>query len=183
MKLRKLDIEIHIAGIWYGASAYADDLCLLASNRDVLQKMVTICEQYGREHNLVFSTDPDPKKSKTKCVLFTGNTCQNNPAPVILDGKNLPYVDRVEHLGRILQSNGSMEVDACQARASFMTRADDIRDNLYFANPTQIVQGIQLYCCDAYGAMLWNLRSDYCAKFFKGWNIQVYHIDIFGSKL
>ena len=69
--LRKLDIGCHIAGVWFGACAYADDIVLLSNNRDTLQKMVNVCQQYGADHNLTFSTDPDPKKSKTKCVLFT----------------------------------------------------------------------------------------------------------------
>lgn len=135
--------------------------------------MVKICEDYGLEHNLVFSTDPDPKKSKTKCILFSGNHCQSLPVRVTLDDKPLPWVDRVDHLGHVLQSDGSMEADACRARASFLSRADDIRDNLFFADPIQRVQAIQLYCCDGYGAMLWNLRSEYSEKYFKAWNIQI----------
>ena len=56
----------------------------------------------------------------------SGSTSNSNPVPIILDGKPLPFVERVEHLGHILQANGSMEADACRARASFMAKADDI---------------------------------------------------------
>ena len=152
--LRKLDIGCHIAGVWFGACAYADDIVLLSNNRDTLQKMVNVCQQYGADHNLTFSTDPDPKKSKTKCVLFTSENRKSYPVNISLDGKQLPWVDRIEHLGHILQQNGSMEADASRARASFMAKANDIRDNLYFASPEQRVQAIQLYCCDAYGSNL-----------------------------
>ena len=87
---------------------------------------------------------------------FTDELAENAELPPNpeLDDKPLPWVERVEHLGHILQSNGSMEADACRARASFNRRADDIRDNLFFAHPKQVVQGIQLYCCDGFGAML-----------------------------
>ena len=34
-KLRELDIGVHVGGLWFGCSAYADDLVLLAPNRDV----------------------------------------------------------------------------------------------------------------------------------------------------
>ena len=61
-KLRKSKLGCHVAGVWFGACAYADDLCLLAPNSIVLQKMVTMCQKYGEEHNLVFSTDPVPGK-------------------------------------------------------------------------------------------------------------------------
>ena len=53
-----------------------------------------------------------------------------------------------------------------------MTRATDIREQFYYARPEQRINAIQLYCCDGYGSMLWNLQSDYAEKFFKAWNIQ-----------
>ena len=60
--------------------------------------MVTICEEYGKEHNLVFSMDPIPRKSKTKCVYFSGSKKNSvYPTPVILDGEQLPWVETVEH--------------------------------------------------------------------------------------
>ena len=118
--------------------------------------MIKVCETYGAEHNLVFSTDPDPKKSKTKCMYFT-RKCQTSvvyPTPVKLDGKNLPWVQRADHLGHVLHQDGSMAADGVRARASFMSRSSDIRDSLYFADPRQRVKAIDLYCCDGYGSML-----------------------------
>ena len=105
-------------GWWYGALGYADDLILLAPNREVLQKMLVVCEQYGVEHNLVFSTDPVPSLSKTKCMFFCGrNGNVKYPAPVILDGKPLPWVDHALHLGHVLHQSVSMEQDCHRARA------------------------------------------------------------------
>ena len=69
----------------YGACGFADNLVLL-------QGMLVICERYGKEHNLVFSTDPIPKLSKTKCMYFCSRT--NNvkyPAAVQLYGQDLPW--------------------------------------------------------------------------------------------
>ena len=35
----------------------------------VHQDMLVTCEEYAKEHNLKFSTDPvNPRKSKTKCL-------------------------------------------------------------------------------------------------------------------
>ena len=71
-ELRRLQLGCHIGGCWYGACGYADDLILLAPNREVLQRMVDICQAYALDHNLVFSTDPVPSLSKTKCIFFCG---------------------------------------------------------------------------------------------------------------
>ena len=61
------------------------------------------------------------------------------------------------NLGHVMHQSGSMIADSVRARGSFMSKASDIRDNLYFADPRQRVQAIQLYCCDGYGSMLWDL--------------------------
>ena len=82
-------------------------------------------------------------------------------------------MEQGEHLGHNLSQTLSMEPDCCLARASFMTRASDIRDQLYFAHPEQQLQTIQLTCCDAYGSMLWDFQSPAAKQFFKAWNIQV----------
>ena len=49
-------------GIWMGAVGYADDLLLMAPSRCSMSKMLAICEDYAEKHNLIFSTDPNPKK-------------------------------------------------------------------------------------------------------------------------
>ena len=159
--------------MWMGATAYADDLTLMAPDRQTLQKMIYIAEEYGRLHNLLFSTDPNPAKSKSKCVYFCGPKRKVvYPTPIVLENKDLPWVTKVDHLGHTLQQSLSMDADSSRARASFMSRASDIRDNLYFAHPEQRIRAINLYCCDAYGSMLWELGSKYCESFWKAWNIQ-----------
>ena len=55
---------------------------------------------WGGGHQLVFSTDPNLSKSKTKCILFCGRVNSvEYPAPVLLDGKELPWVQSAGHLG------------------------------------------------------------------------------------
>ena len=153
---------------------YADDLILLAPNREVLQSMLVVCEKYGVEHNLVFSTDPVPSLSKTKCLYFCGRHGNvKYPAPVLLDGKPLPWVEHAAHLGHVLHQTVTMENDCNRARAAFIDRSVDIRQQFYFAKPDQIIDMIQLMCSDAYGSMLWDLRSNPAEKYFKCWNTAV----------
>ena len=95
-----------------GAYAYADDLLCMAPTRSVLQKMVAVCESYGHAHNMVFSTDPIPSKSKTKCMLVCGkDRVARYPDPVQLEGRDLPWVETALHLGPTLHQNGKMHQD------------------------------------------------------------------------
>ena len=57
-------------GKFTGAAGYADDNLLMSPSLSGLQKMMKMCEQFVKEHNLQFSTNPIVKKSKTKCVAF-----------------------------------------------------------------------------------------------------------------
>ena len=172
--LRKLGLGCHIGGIWFGAFGYADDLILLAPNRDVLQRMLQICEVYAADHNLVFSTDPIPAKSKTKCVLFCGKASRvRYPEKLQLDGKDLPWVETADHLGHTLHQEISMDKDCHRARARFITKSLEVRNQLSFADPEIILRALQIFCTDAYGSMLWDLSSDSAESFFKCWNTNV----------
>ena len=170
-ELRNLQLGCHIGGYWFGCLGYADDLILLAPNREVLQRMLDICQKYATEHNLVFSTDPVPAKSKTKCLYFCGRSGPvQYPAQVQLDGKDLPWVDSADHLGHTLTQVTNMEKDSQRARGKFISKTMDIREELSFAHPEQVMQAIQLLCTDAYGSMLWKLNSPGAESFFKSWN-------------
>ena len=56
-----------------GVLVYADDVLLMAPTRGAMQMMLYKCQAYAAEHNIMFSTDPNPSKSKTKCIIVCGN--------------------------------------------------------------------------------------------------------------
>ena len=65
-ELRRRNIGCCIGQNYVGVVGYADDLFLMCPTLDGLQKMLNVCEKFASDHNLRFSTDPDPEKSKTK---------------------------------------------------------------------------------------------------------------------
>jgi hypothetical protein len=84
----------HISGVFMGAVGYADDLILMAPSRGAAQKMLERCKSFAQEHNIMFSTDPDPTKSKTKSIYVTGLRGSGMAKPVALQlcGWALPWV-------------------------------------------------------------------------------------------
>ena len=81
---------------------YADDLFLLAPSQTALQNMLRTCEDYSVEHNLLFSTDDNPIKSKTKCIAFLKN--KRPLKKLVLCDKHLPWVNTVKHLGNVVEN-------------------------------------------------------------------------------
>ena len=85
---------------YLGLLGYSDDNFLLAPSREALQSMLSICERYAGDHGLKFSTDPDPKKSKARCLAFLKKN--RVVKPVLLCGNELPWVTSCKHLGNTI---------------------------------------------------------------------------------
>ena len=92
------------------------------------------------------------------------------PDPLQLDGKDLPWVEKADHLGHVIHQATNMEADCKRGRAKFISKSVEIRNQLSFAAPEHILHAIQVLCTDAYGSMLWSLDSDTVESFFKSWN-------------
>ena len=85
-ELRNSGYGCILSGFWFGALFYADDGILLSTSVTGLQKMVSICEDHAKENDLEFSTDPDPKKSKTVCMAFHGGPRPAKVCDIVLNG-------------------------------------------------------------------------------------------------
>ena len=131
-------------------------------------------KSFLERNNLLFSTHPDPKKSKTKCVFIKGK--KKNllpPANLQLYGVDLPWVETATHLGHEFTSEATMDTDSRMKRAAFISRSIEVRETFGFAKPAEILSAVLLYCCDFYGSMLWDFRSETTNMFFRSWRTRV----------
>ena len=93
-ELRQLGVGAHVAGMFMGVACYADDVVLIAPCRQAMQMMLSKVEDFAARYNISFSTDPDPKKSKSKCIFVAGKRRGlAKPSPLILCGNSLPWVE------------------------------------------------------------------------------------------
>ena len=119
-ELRQNGFGCTMAGVFVGVVVFADDVALIAPNRTAMSKMLKICEAFANKNNVVFSTDPNPALSKTKCLYMTGKENHSYPAPLVLNGKQLPWVRHATHLGHELSEFCNMELDTRIKRARFI---------------------------------------------------------------
>ena len=169
-RLRKSGVGCYLGNVFCGVVGYADDILLLAPSRSAMVQMLRICESYAEEHNLQFSTDADPIKSKSKCIFMKGTSKRQNPVNLQLYGVDLPWVESASHLGNTLSNDCKMDIDMKQKRADFIARSTEVRECFGFAFPNQVLQAVKTYCCGLYGAMLWPLFSDKATEVFNSWN-------------
>ena len=92
--------------------------------------MLTRCKIFVKDHNIMFSTDPNPSKSKTKAIYVTGPSGGGLTQPVSLQlcGWALPSVAWAEHLGHALHQNGTMRQDCKEKRAQLIDTSVKIRE-------------------------------------------------------
>ena len=155
---------------YVGIIIYADDIVLLSPSLDGLQNMVDTCSKYANKFHLTFSTHEDPQKSKTKCMAFSRKT--KTLRNIELNGKALPWVNKVKHLGSTITNNinCNMSQDLAEKRAAYIARNNELNQEFYYADPSIKIWLNNVYNSSFYGAPLWDLFDRDLEKLEKSWN-------------
>ena len=120
--------------------------------------MLRTCEEYARKHNLRFSTDPNPVKCKTKLMAFLRKP-RNLPG-LVLCGVELPWVDRIKHLGNnITNTIEGNEYDIKVKSAKYVGKCNSLGQEFHFSHPVTKVNINSIYNCHFTGSQLWGLNS------------------------
>ena len=147
-------VEGEYRGIW----GYSDDNWAMAPSLSSLQDMIVTMEEYALSHNLVFSTDPNPEKCKTKCMAYLKK--QRILPPMTLCGTQLPWVDKIKHLGITVSS----EINGCQKdilikRARYIARSCEILQEFNFTTPEMKIKLHSIYNSHFTGSACWDMTS------------------------
>ena len=167
--LRRSGYGCTIGTHFFGVVAYADDVLILATSVQGLQKMVNLCQKHAEDNDLVFSTDPDPKKSKTMCIAFN---CSNKEslAPVKLNDDNLPWVSQAKHIGNYLHEDGTSDLDLRVKKGIFIHSAMELNQE-FSSLPSDIRMKLnKLYNSHFSGSSIWKLESEEASHLFGSWN-------------
>ena len=174
-QLRKEGIGCHLAGLFMGAVGYADDVILMAPSRNAAQMMLKTCEQFAADHNISFSTNQDPVKSKSMAIHVTGPRAGRLQKPALLKlcGRDLPWVARAEHLGHTLSEEGTMKQDAREKRARFIDSHVKVRETFSFAHPEEQLIAVEKYCTSLYGSNLYDFNNSEFDMICSAWRTGV----------
>ena len=167
--LRSKGYGCWIDGNFHGIFGYSDDNFLVAPSLHALQKMLETCEEFARGHNLRFSTDPDPKKCKTKCLAFL---FKKRELPKLkLCGNVLPWVESCKHLGNVVVNKyDGMKQDIMVKRAVMIAKNVELNQEFKFGHPISRVRINQIYNSHFTGSPLWNLFGKEAIMVENSWN-------------
>ena len=175
--LKESKIGCYIDGLFMGVFIFADDIILLSASRLGLQSMVNTCAKFASERNLTFGTNPIPEKSKTKCIVFSRkqNDLKNLPN-ITLCGFELPWVNKIDYLGCILESDYSMKTDVSVKRGKFIGKINSILQEFHFAKEEVLLKLLNIYTTSFYGSIMWDPLSSECDRIYRGWNVAIRNI-------
>ena len=167
--LRKRRTGCWVEDMYVGILGYADDTFLLSPTLDGLQEMIETCREFTSKHNLTFSVNPNPKKCKTKCIAFLKKkrVLRNMKLGEIA----LPWVDTTKHLGNTILDHKGMGQDTIQKRAAYISRSNELVQELHFAHPKTLVKVNNIYNSHFYGSMLWDMFGKETDMVYKTWNV------------
>ena len=171
-ELRKMKIGCFVKNTYVGVIGYADDLFLMSPSLDGLQDMLSICEKYAEKHNLKFSTDPNPVKSKTKCMAFLKK--ERSLRGLKLCQNILPWVDSGKHLGmKINNADGIFSRDIREKRARYIQGNNQLMQEFPFASCDTKLFLNKIYNGHHYGSVLWDLYDKQTEMVYNTWNVSI----------
>jgi len=156
----------HVGNRFVGALCYADDVCLLASTRSSVMKMLSICESYGIDYKVSFNS--------TKSHITVCNSKATNPIDISnvnfpMYGHNIDIQQRVIHLGRFIGDYQHVSSNIDKSINDLVRSLNYVMSN--FGHCSSDVRNFlfQSYCTSFYGSPLWSLGDKYIERFYCTW--------------
>ena len=167
---RKSNLGCRIGDHYFGILGYADDISLISPSRKGLQDMIDKVSKYCASHGITISTNPIVSKTKTKVILFN---VQHQVAKFELYGRDLPVVEKWEHLGHTICQDESDTYDIIRSRGKFISDIHCLHQEMGSLNPYMFLKLVTTYLCAFYGSPLWDLNSKAAHSLYATYNYMI----------
>ena len=159
-KLKASKIGCHIGHHYVGALGYADDIILLCPSLAGLKKMVKICEDYAKEHSILFNG------SKSKYLVF--GDYEYNPT-LIVNNEIVSKCESALHLGHLLHTKNTKNELIDHAIKDFKRSYHGFKSKFGSCNTTTKNKLFHQYCSSMYGSQLWDMNTQNAKNMLTQW--------------
>ena len=129
-------------------------MSLLSPSPKGLQKVIDICEEYGKKYNITFN----PKKSM--CMCFTGKSLKIDHTPTLtINGNILQFVHKAKFLAVVVISDCSDNSDIARQLSGMSRRSNMLIRNFMTCSTDIKIKLFQSFCCNLYCAQLWYISN------------------------
>ena len=112
-RLEETGVGCHMGSRFTGALAYADDIMLLALCKSALSILVSVCEKYASEFDILFNGS-----KSSKLLLFKGRFSNGMKSGIMVNGEIVNISDDAVHLGHTISSSDRESI-SLTAKSSF----------------------------------------------------------------
>ena len=111
-RLEETGVGCHMGSRFAGALAYADDITLLAPCKSALSILLSVCEKYASEFDILFNG------SKSKLLFFKERFSNGMESGIMINGELVNISDNAVHLGHTISSSDRESI-SLTAKSSF----------------------------------------------------------------
>ena len=148
--LNRLNVGSKLGGIRVNHLSFADDIALIAPSAKGLQAILSVCEKYALDHDIVYNT------SKTVCMLIRPKKLSNlKRVSLSLCGNELEFVEQYKYLGVLISNVSSDNNDIDRQRRALYRRANMLFRKFHACSVEVKQMLFQTYCMNMYCAQLW----------------------------
>ena len=141
-----------IGPYYLGSLGYADDIILLNPTVYGSNVMLSIFEQYAKEHDIQFNTN------KSQVIVFSSKK-QHLLVDVKLNGKTLKNVNKVKHLGHVLNNDCHGYIDPDNVKYSFVKSVNLLIADLGSLSSNLLIKLFMSYRTSLYGVTLCDITA------------------------
>jgi len=168
IRLKNSGVGCFIGLNYVGALAYADDIVLVAPTPTAMRKLLSICDVFASEFDIIFNTE------KSKFLVIVSGRRRSlysdlSQCVFLIGGKPMENVNMYSHLGHIITSSFLDSNDITSRRNGFIGQVNSL---LCFFNKLDVFTRLKLfksYCTSMYGCELWMLNSNFVEDFCVAW--------------
>ena len=144
--------------MFVGALAYADNLVLLAPTPHAMRLMLQFCEEYPKDHDVLFNADT------FKCIIsrprgVASGDNLNHDICLTISGNAIENVESWPHLGHVITNNASDKLDVLSRRSSFIGQVNNVICWFSKLDCCMNTRLLRAYCFSFYGRELWDLSN------------------------
>jgi len=168
--LKQSGYGAYIGNIYAGCFLYADDIVLLSPTCHCLQKLITVCEQFGRLWDLKFNS--------LKSQLATFGSKHSSQSLITLNNTLLQWVDKVKYLGVYIVCRTAMTAVSSNVR-QFYNRFNNVLSVIGKGSREMCMLHLnKVYCLTSlsYGCEMWTLNEQSIKRVNVAWNNSFRHI-------
>ena len=136
--------------VYYMYMLYANDISIISLSSSGLQRLLNICDDYCKLHDLIFNV------KKSMCIYFSTAMNKHCGCPVIyLRNSVRQYVQKVKYLWVFLYSTMKTTLDVARQTRKFYLQANLLLHNFKHCSDDVKCALFQTCCTNMYCCQLW----------------------------